>query len=381
MTDPIASSTGYEFDCSRVLTPALVIYPEIVDANIAATLAVFGGDANRWRPHVKTSKLVFTMRRMVEAGVRQAKCATTLELLAAAEAGMQDVMVAYAFTGANARRLLDLATRLDGVRISVLIENEHQARQWAGSRVGVFVDINSGMNRTGIEQERGDQVLRLVRALPALGVEFRGLHYYDGHMGGVDPEVRQRAAHAGYDRLMELVLEVQAQGIEVPEVVTSGTPALPYAAAYWPFSSGAFIHRASPGTVVYNDLSSLRQLPDLDLRPAALVVSTVISHPKPGVVTCDGGHKAVSADEGVPTCAVLGRADLKPLRPSEEHLPIELLHGGAIPAVGENLYLVPRHVCPTVNLFDEALIVERGRVLGVERVTSRGHETAAAVVA
>lgn len=48
--------------------------------------------------------------------------------------------------------------------------------------------------------------------------------------------------------------------------------------------------------------------------------------------------------------------------------------GATSPAIGETLYLVPRHVCPTVNNFDAALIVENGRVTGLERVTARGHE-------
>jgi D-serine deaminase-like pyridoxal phosphate-dependent protein len=61
------------------------------------------------------------------------------------------------------------------------------------------------------------------------------------------------------------------------------------------------------------------------------------------------------------------------LKPSEEHLPIE---GpiGALPAIGKNLYLVPRHVCPSVNNFDEALLIVDGRVTAVERVNARGHE-------
>jgi D-serine deaminase-like pyridoxal phosphate-dependent protein len=91
------------------------------------------------------------------------------------------------------------------------------------------------------------------------------------------------------------------------------------------------------------------------------------------VVTCDAGHKSVSADAGVPTCVVAGRPELTPLKPSEEHLPIEVT-GGEVPQIGELLYLIPRHVCPTVNNFDDALIVEQGRVVSVERVTARGHE-------
>src|SRR5262245_13434451 len=83
--------TGVE----TVMTPALAIYPEIVDANIEATLRALGGDADRWRPHVKTSKLGFIMGRLAERGVTNVKCATTLELQTAAEAGATDILVAY----------------------------------------------------------------------------------------------------------------------------------------------------------------------------------------------------------------------------------------------------------------------------------------------
>jgi D-serine deaminase-like pyridoxal phosphate-dependent protein len=360
--------TSYRIEnVEALLTPALVIYPEIVDSNIAATLRLLGGDANRWRPHLKTAKLGFIMRRLVAQGVVNAKCSTTVELAAACEAGMKDVLLAYAVVGANAERVLQIADRYPSVRISVLVENVEQIAAWSGSRIGIFVDVNPGMDRTGISQDGIAAILDVVRAA---GSQFRGLHYYDGHMSAASMEEREELAHKGYDRLMEIVAAVGA----VEEVITSGTPAFPCAATYAPFKEGKFIHRASPGTVVYSDATSIKQLPaEWGYQPAALVVSTVVSHPKPNVVTCDAGHKSVSADAGVPTCAVAGRADLTPLKPSEEHLPIEV-SAGAVPAIGELLYLIPRHVCPTVNNFDDAVIVERGRMVGVEHVTARGHE-------
>src|SRR5271154_2190978 len=143
----------YRIDnASDLLTPALAIYPEIVDQNIAATIRLLGGDANRWRPHVKTAKLGFIMRRMAELGVAQAKCSTTIELATACEAGMNDVLLAYPVVGANARRVRELAEAYPGVRVSVLVENPEQVAVWAGGRPGIFIDVNPGMDRTGIEQ-------------------------------------------------------------------------------------------------------------------------------------------------------------------------------------------------------------------------------------
>src|SRR4030095_3371489 len=86
----------------RVRTPALAIYPELVEANILTTLRLLGGDAGRWRPHVKTAKLAFMMRRLVEHGIKHFKCSTTLELSTVCEAGASDVLAAYPMVGANA---------------------------------------------------------------------------------------------------------------------------------------------------------------------------------------------------------------------------------------------------------------------------------------
>ena len=359
----------------EVRTPALAIYPEIVDSNIAVTLRLLGGDANRWRPHVKTAKLAFIIRRLVERGIANFKCSTSLELITACEAGARDVLLAYPVVGANARRIRDLSTQFASVHISALVESEEQVKAWTGSRVGLFIDVNPGMDRTGIGQDRVEEIVRLARTIEAMGLAFRGVHYYDGHLSSLELRERETVAHQGYDQLMEIVATLAGAGIEVGEVITAGTPAFPFTLSYLRFNDAPFIHRASPGTVVYGDCSSLAQLPaGYGYRPAAVVISTVVSHPSARLVTCDAGHKTVSADAGAPTCAVIGRPDLLPLKPSEEHLPIEVTQGAEIPATGETLYLVPRHVCPTVNNFDHALIVAGGIIIGVERVTARGRE-------
>lgn len=373
---PEISLDAYRIEgVERVMTPALAIYPDIVDLNIRTTLRLFGGDANRWRPHVKTAKLGFVMRRLVEHGIRNFKCSTSLELLAVCDAGAADVMVAYPVMSANARRVRELSEQIPDVNISALVECPEQIKAWEGSAVGLFIDVNSGMNRTGVEQNRIDDIIHLARAIKNAGQVFRGLHYYDGHLSSLGLPEREGVAHRGYDRLMEIVASFEAADLQIAEIVTAGTPTFPCTLSYPGFSGAGFIHRASPGTIVYNDCSSLAQLPiDWGYRPAAVVVSTVISHPFPGRLTCDAGHKTVSADSGVPTCAVIGHPDLLASKPSEEHLPIDMLHDSTPAQIGDVLYLVPRHICPTVNNFDRALIVVDHRVTEVERVTARGRE-------
>jgi D-serine deaminase-like pyridoxal phosphate-dependent protein len=359
----------------RVLTPALVLYPEVIASNIRCTLDLLVGDADRWRAHIKTAKLNYTLRMLIERGVRNFKCATSLELLQACQAGATDVLVAYPLMGANAHRVREIKNQHPGVRISVLAENEAQVRQWCGTEIGIFLDINPGMNRTGIEQNSRQYAVKLAQAIIQSRLEFRGLHYYDGQFGAVAEPERTKAAHAGYDQLLDLVRNLESAGVHVPEVVTAGTPTLPCSIAYPGFENASFLHRVSPGTVVYNDATSLTQLPaQYGYAPAALVTARVVSSPHHGIITCDAGHKAVSADAGVPTCVVVGHPELTPLSPSEEHLPLAVTEGANSPRVGDILYLLPRHVCPTVNNFDAALIVRNGLVESVEQVSARGHE-------
>lgn len=360
-------------DLEHVLTPALVVYPELIASNIDCTLQLVNGDANRWRAHIKTAKLAYTLHLLIERGIHNFKCATTLELMTACEAGAADVLLAYPSMGANAHRVREIAERFLRTRISVLAESDEQVAQWRGSRVGIFLDINPGMNRTGIEVTQQERICGLIRLIQNTRLEFRGLHYYDGQFGGLEEPQRAAAAHAGYDQLLDLVRTIEGHGLSIPELITAGTPTFPASLSYAGFAK-RLTHRISPGTIVYSDATSMAQLPaSYGYEPAAMILTRVVSHPHEGIITCDAGHKTVSADAGVPTCVVVGHTGMNPLSPSEEHLPIQV-GKGSLPAIGELLFLLPRHICPTVNNFDSALLVRDGRVDSVQRVSARGRE-------
>lgn len=356
-----------------LLTPTLLIYAEALDSNIAATIRAAGGP-DRWRPHVKTAKLAWVMQRLLDHGLRQFKCATTRELEVLCSLGAPDVLLAFPVVGANARRVAELAAAYPATRVSALVEGPAQLGQWRGAKVSIFIDVNPGMDRTGLAAD-ATAVLARARGARDMGLALAGLHWYDGQMGGVPAVEREAAAHAGYARLLQIVGALEAAGVPIPEVITSGTPAAPHALSFPGFAQASFTHRISPGTPVFGDTTSLAQLPaEWGYRPAALVLAAVVSQPRPGRVTCDAGNKSVGADAGVPTCAVIGHPDWEPARPSEEHLPIDLPPGVEAPEIGAQLYLLPRHICPTINNFDAAAIVFGGRAVRLEAVTARGHE-------
>jgi D-serine deaminase-like pyridoxal phosphate-dependent protein len=208
------------------------------------------------------------------------------------------------------------------------------------SRMGIFVDVDPGFWRSGLGFER-----------------------------------RRSAARAGYDQLLDLWADLAAEGLRCEELITSGTPGFLCALDHPAFAElGDTLHRVSPGTVVLHDARSAEQIPQLGLEPAGVVFTRVVSHPGAARITCDAGSKSVAAEAGSPCAIVVGRPGLVAGTPSEEHLPFEV-SSGAVPERGTELYLVPRHVCPTVNLAEEAVLLEDGRLLGTIAIAARSHDT------
>ena len=360
----------------RVSTPALVIYLDRVRENLNRVIELLDGRVDRWRPHVKTTKLPPVFIELARAGVRGFKCATLREAdqlsLALAQEGVvgADILVAYPLIGPALEGLGRLASARPETRFSVLCEDP-AAVESVADEIDLFVDVNSGMDRTGVPLEDRSRVLAIARR--AAG-RFRGVHFYDGHLTQPDPDERRRAIFACYDRLAELVAFLTESHVRVAEVVTSGTPSFLGALEYRGFDGHpGTVHRFSPGTVVFHDLRSEEENDGLRLKPAALLLTRVVSHPRDHLVTCDAGSKSIAAEAGDPCAFVLGHPELVPLRPSEEHLPLSV-HSGPSPPRGTELLLVPRHVCPTVNLAEQAILVENGEVREIAPVSARAHD-------
>ena len=111
-------------------------------------------------------------------------------------------------------------------------------------------------------------------------------------------------------------------------------------------------------------------LPDLPFEIAALVLTRVVSKPGGKRLCLDLGHKAIAAENPQPRVRFLNLPDARPVMHSEEHLVVETEHADRI-AVGDCLYGVPRHICPTVALHQEAVIVEHGRAVDRWPITAR----------
>jgi D-serine deaminase-like pyridoxal phosphate-dependent protein len=373
MSSPGSLASALRERVDRLLTPALVVDLAAVEHNARAMLRRCGG-AEAWRPHVKTVKQEAVVAVLLEQGVRCFKCATIGELRvilgAGARAGVAtDTLVAYPLRGAAFRAVRAAAAAAPGARVQLLADSPAHARElqaWAdGAAIEAHLDVDLGMGRTGTAPETWSDALAagLTRELPA--VRITGLHGYDGHHRRSDRD----AAWRGYARLCALARRLEAPSLDL---VTSGTHSYGHALAHPELRAGPWRHQVSPGTIVLCDLRSRDAVDDLGLQQAAFVATRVV-HVGDGHVTLDAGSKAITPDGAPPTSAVLGRPGLVPERASEEHLPVRVEHGPA-PALGELLFLIPDHVCTTVNLHRAAVWVRGDRWVGWGAVEAAAHE-------
>jgi D-serine deaminase-like pyridoxal phosphate-dependent protein len=361
-------------------TPALVIDIGKAKRNIAAAIETIGSP-NRWRPHVKTAKVAPVMALYLDAGIHQFKCATLLEASVLADcrsaadgSGPADILVAHHLFGPALARLDALAKKHPSIHFSTLVESSDQVASIPAS-VSLFADLDLGMHRTGLDVEDLAEIQAIARAA---GARFRGLHAYDGHRHEEDLVERERLAHAGYDRVLRAYGDLKNAGLDPGEIITSGTPAYPAALTHR--SLAEVHHRVSPGTVVYHDLRTKQQLPDHAIEFAATVITRVASLPSTDLFTVDAGSKAIEAASPALIASALELPHAIALRQSEEHT-VFRCDPAQRPSRGDLLRLVPGHVCPTVNLASECLLVEDDKPLGFAAVAARGHARSGASAA
>jgi D-serine deaminase-like pyridoxal phosphate-dependent protein len=366
----------------EVPSPALLVYPDRAEENLRRLIRVAGG-TGRLRPHMKTHKLPAIARMHVALGLTRVKCATIAEAEMLALEGLTDILLAYQPVGPAVGRLLRLAQTFPAVTFRAVVDDEDAAAALgrafadAGRTIDLLVDLDVGMHRTGIAPELAKPLYATLASTP--GVTPGGLHAYDGHLRDPDLSRRRAEADAAFAPVRALADQLRAAGLPVPHIVVGGTPTLPCHAT----RTDADIE-LSPGTVVFWDAGYTSGLPDMDFLPAALLLTRVVSKPGASRVCLDLGHKAVASEMPHPRVVLMRdpQADVRGggasapqiaatfLGHSEEHLVFETPEAATL-RVGDVLYGIPWHVCPTVALHGRAVVIRDGRAVDSWAVTAR----------
>jgi D-serine deaminase-like pyridoxal phosphate-dependent protein len=339
---------------SALPSPALLVYPEKIRNNTARAVDIAGSPDRLW-PHIKTHKTREITAIQQEAGIRKFKCATIAEAEMLARCGVKVVLLAYQPVGPNIPRLVELCRRYAEVSFLVIADDRRIAAELskqfsgAGRKIEVLLDIDPGMGRTGLapDEKAAEFYLELGKLK---GIVAGGLHCFDGHNNQEDPEARLSAARkclAALDRLQD---RVQRRGGKVPRRILGGTSTFPCYAKLGNVE-------LSPGTCFLQDWHNLKRYQDLPFQPAALLFSRVVSKPATGRVTVDAGCKAIASDPPAERGIVYSDEGFQPLFQSEEHWVFEVQDSQRF-KVGDELYILPTHICPTFALHQSVRVVD-----------------------
>jgi len=339
-----------------VATPALVIDADRARRNIERLSSYAASHGIAVRPHCKTHKSVEVARLQLAAGaggLTVAKIGEAEALAAAFDGAAPDILVAYPVVdGARAQRLADLA-RASVVRVAVdtpaAIEAVSAAARSAGGTIGVLVDLDVGMGRTGVATAAALAALaQAVTLTPSLRLD--GIFCYPGHVWAQPPE--QAAALGAVAAKLEEAIDLFDRHGLCRDVVSGGSTPTAFQSHLVPQ-----VTEIRPGTSVFNDMNTVHggfcTLADC----AAAIVCTVVSDAVAGQVVLDGGTKTFTSDRCGPAPdsghgLIVEYPDAMITKLTEEHGQVDVSRCGRQPRVGERVTVIPNHICPCVNLQD-----------------------------
>ena len=236
-------------------------------------------------------------------GISKFKCATISETEMVAGCGANDILLAVQPVGPNIERFFRLKQEFRNTKISCIADNEKVIIQLSdmarktGLETHVWLDINNGMNRTGVIP--GEKAARLYKRIidsPMLVPE--GLHVYDGHIHDSDYSVRKQKCNEAFTAVASLIEELKSDGISPVKIVAGGTPTFPIHASYNHAET-------SPGTLLLWDWGYSSSFADMDFLHAAVLLTRIVSNPAKDLLCIDLGHKAVASEMPQPRVKIL----------------------------------------------------------------------------
>ena len=337
----------------RVDTPAPIVLIDVVQRNIDRMQDFAVQHDLQVRPHVKTHKCVEIGRLQIEAGAVGITAGNVGEAEVFAEAGFDDIFLAYPVWAAGTKgeriRGLATATRLRvGADNIAAIDALADAMKDEPERLEIVVEVDCGAGRSGAPPEAAGDLALAARKRGLVPV---GVYTYPGH-GSSGQDIRELAARDQEVALTAAVRSFAGVGVSAEVVSAGSTPTVA-------FSTSGLITEVRPGEYVFCDMDNTRLGACDEDQIALFVAATVVSDWVPGQVILDVGTKALGRD-GNPQKGYGQIGGMKAVlsKLNEYHGFLAVPPGEPRPSVGTVLPMVPNHVCPIVNNFEELIVTD-----------------------
>ncbi|GAF15439.1 metal-activated pyridoxal enzyme [Bacillus sp. JCM 19046] len=341
-------------------TPYIKIDEEIARANIARMQAIANQKGVQLRPHIKTHKSPEIANWQLDAGAVGVTVAKVSEAEVMIKQGITNLFIAYPIvTKTKIKRVLELNTKSE---LIVAVDSDigaqllsEMARE-AGQTVTVRLEVDTGLRRTGVRLNRLSSVASSIHALPNLVLQ--GIFTFKGAI--IEGKATLDTDGAGMEEaqlLAQYEAALLAEGMEI-DIVSAGSSPTAVSVA-----DAKTVDEIRPGTYVFNDAMQMKLGLCTEAQCAAKVVVTIVSAPEENMVVIDGGSKTFATDvqpnqsplnlKGFGQVVGYPKAVFE--RMNEEHGVIVLQKNHGL-KVGDQLEIIPNHICSTVNLHNRMFL-------------------------
>jgi D-serine deaminase-like pyridoxal phosphate-dependent protein len=357
-------------DTSNLISPSLLVYTDRIEKNIQEMISLVD-DVKRLRPHIKTHKTAEIIKMQMAHGIQKFKCATIAEAELLGICGAEEILLAMPLVGANMERFIRLSEKFPNSEFSTLVDDAKMLSEISALAstkkivVALWMDINVGMNRTGImPNEKAADLFRQIDESPHL--EAKGFHVYDGHIRKTSFNKQKEVVDAAFEPVLTLKNDLEKHGVKVKTIVAGGSPSFPVHAQRNTVD-------VAPGTTLLWDARYAELFPYMNFHQAAVLFTRIISKPSKNILCFDIGHKSIAPEMDFPRVQFLNLPESEQIGQSEEHLVVKVKDDGLY-EVGQGFYAVPMHVCPTVAKYETLQVVENGEIITAWNVAARNQK-------
>jgi D-serine deaminase-like pyridoxal phosphate-dependent protein len=356
-------------------TPALVVDLDAMEGNLRKMASFYQDKKAGIRPHTKTHKCPVIAKKQMELGAVGICTAKVSEAEVMVAEGLGEVLISSpVVTKDKIERVIKLAQKSPGVHIVVdqpaNVRDLNEAAAAAGIKLGVFIDLNVGQDRTGVAM--GDPAIALLEEIdksPSLA--FGGFQAYGGHLQHmVGWQYRHRCSREALSRALEVKYRAEKSGYEVPVFSVGGTGTYNVDCdieGVTDVQVGSYLFM----DVNYRNVGGKEGRVFTDFAPSLLVLATAVSQPAKGRITIDAGIKSFAADKEPPE--LLNIQGVSYRFGGDEHGILQFKNPSQDIKIGDKVLLIASHCDPTVNLYDQ-FYTFRGETVGEAwPVAARGH--------
>jgi D-serine deaminase-like pyridoxal phosphate-dependent protein len=288
----------YRMNLDSLPTPALLVDIDRVRRNAEDMRSRARQLGVKLRPHIKTHKSVEV------AGIQLAGLPKAITVSTLAEArmfvarGFRDVTYAVPIEPGKFNLAATLAHDCDRLAVITddrsVVDGLNRAARSTGATLHVFLDVDCGYHRTGIDPRAADAIDIPRRIHESSHLRFAGTLTHAGHSYRCSaPEERLAVAREERDVMVELAQRLRDSGVAVPSVSIGSTPTMTAV------DHLEGIDEIRPGNYIFFDAMQVR-LGSCRAEQCALSVLAAVVHRdrERRQVVIDAGAIALSKDQG-----------------------------------------------------------------------------------